>query len=245
MPAVNSDGKDDWMLREIGIAILIVLSATLSIALPLYILLFGSPISDPDPGVFAQLHLSSTFAPRVALTYIYFPAVITLHFLIQPGKGPARTIFLIGLSLFLIGNGIDAVYRSVQFTTVHGLWARELLASAGAATAAAKIQTFNELAPAITASFSSFFAIGRVLMGVALMGERSRLGRITGFALVLNGLWNLPAALAIVPGFAGLSVLGSYYLLPWLASMVLVGMLAWNRHRFGSQTGSETHSFSQ
>ena len=209
---------------------LVALALAFSAALPAYILIFGAPISDPDIAVLARLHLDPALAPRAILTFLYFPAVLALHFLIQPRDPCRRSLFLVGFSIFLLGIGIDAVYRSVQFLTVHGQWARELLAGgAAAAEAAAKLGTFNELAVGVTTAFSFLFAVGRLVMGAALLLEPGRWARLCGAGLAINGLWNLASVLAVIPAFAALSAIGSFYLWPWLAAILLAGAYAWPR----------------
>ena len=204
--------------------------AAIAAALPAIILLFGVPISDPDPAEFAKLHLHPAFDARVVLTFTYFAAIIALHWFIVPDGGSARRWFLLGFAFFLVGNGIDTVYRSVQFLLVHGAWAPAVLqAGAESAAAAARISAFNEFASSIGFSFAFFFAIGRLLMGGALIAAGGPLARYCGVAIALNGVWNLATVLSVWPAFSGLSAMGTYYMWPWLAAILLAGALGWQK----------------
>ncbi|WP_116812409.1 hypothetical protein [Steroidobacter cummioxidans] len=209
-----------------------LIALLLSIALPLQILVVGSPISHPDPERFAQLHLHDGFWWRAILTFAYFPAVLLLHLLAQPADRHFRTLFLAGFGLFLLGNGIDLLFRSVQFLVAHGIWAPQMLDTAdvtGREAARSKILAFNEIAPAVGFCFSFLFAVGRGLMGAALLLERSKLRRLAGLALVTTGLLNLIIALTAVPMFSHLAAVGPFYLWIWPIGLILVAMAAWGQ----------------
>jgi hypothetical protein len=196
----------------------IAVLALLSLALPLFVLVVGASISDPDPERLARLHLESGLWIRAVLTFVYFPAVLLLHFLVQPARAGLRTLYLAGFLLFLAGNGIDLAYRAVQFLTVHGVWAPQLLAGSDAARA--KIVMFGEIAPAISASFSLMFGVGRCAMGWALVRAGGGLAAAAGLALIAYGLCNLAV-------LAKLAIPAPVTLLVWAAGLVLVALVAW------------------
>ena len=217
--------------KDIPAALVVAACAVVAAALPLTILVFGAPISDPDPAAFVRLHLHPAFEARVAITFAYFAAIIALHWFIVPDTGPARHWYLLGFAFFLVGNGIDVVYRSIQFLLAHGVWAPTVLEAGMESAAAAKISAFNEIAPAITFSFSLFFAVGRLVMGGALIAAGGRLSQLCGAAIILNGLWNLATVFAAWSPFAGLGAIGAYYMWPWLAAILIAGALGWRKAR--------------
>lgn len=205
----------------------IALVAALSALLPLLILVSGAPISDPDVARHATFHLRSDFWLRAAATFVYFPAIIALHFAIQPAAGNWRALYLCGLCLFVAGNAIDLPFRAVQFFTVGGVWGAEWLAAASDAPAraatAAKIATFAQIAPAISFSFTVLFAVGRFMMGAALWAAGGIASRIAGAGVILTGVWNMAAVLKSIPALAFLDQLGGTYLWIWLAGILAVG----------------------
>ena len=200
--------------------------AGLAALLPLFILITGAPVSDPDVAQLATFHLRTDFWVRAGLTALYFPAIIALHFAMLPAAADQRTLYLCGLIFFVAGNAIDLPFRSVQFLTVGGTWGADWLGAtdplAKAATAA-KIASFGEISPAIAFSFTLLFAVGRLVMGAALWQSRFSALRIAAAGLVLTGLWNLAAVLKEIPALAALASLGSVYLWVWLAGIVALG----------------------
>lgn len=222
--------RSDVGTRSSAVQVLLLVALLLSLALPLQILAFGPTIGSLDPENFAQLHLQPGFWQRATLTLLYFPAVIVLHVLLQPATQVLRTVFVAGLVLFVLGNGIDLVFRSVQFLVAHAVWAPRVLELSDAVAreaAIVRIVTFNEIAPAFGFSFSLLFGVGRVLMGLALLLSSGLWLRLAGVLLLLAGLLNLGIALIVVPGLAGLAALGSLYLWVWPIGLVLVGWAAW------------------
>lgn len=216
-----------------------LIALLLSVALPLQILVVGPAIGHPDPERFAQLHLQDGFWWRAVFTFAYFPAVILLHLLAQPASRRLRMLFLAGFGMFLLGNGIDLLFRSVQFLVAHGVWAPQMLEItdvAGRESARSKIISFNEIAPAVGFCFSFLFAVGRGLMGAALLLEKGKVQRLAGLALVTTGLLNLMIALAAAPMFSYMVAAGPFYLWIWPIGLVLVGAAAWR------QIANETRS---
>lgn len=210
-------------------AIFVAVCALIAAALPAIIILFGVPISDPDLETFARLHLHPAFDARVGLTFTYFLAIVALHWFICPEGRPARDWYLLGFCFFLLGNGVDAAYRSVQYLVVHGIWAPAVLAEGAQSAAAEKITWFNDVASGIGFSFALLFAAGRLLMGGALIAAGGRLAQLCGAAIILNGLWNLATVLSAWPPLSGLGAIGTYYVWPWLAAIVLAGALGWRK----------------
>jgi len=100
-------------------ALLTLFATLLAVALPLQILVAGTSIAHPDPEQFAELHRQNGFWLRATLTFLYFPAAIVLHLLVQAAVERRRTAFLAGFYLFLLGNGIDLLFRSIQFLVAH------------------------------------------------------------------------------------------------------------------------------
>ncbi len=229
-----------YLRNHIGtVQVLILVALLLSVALPVQILAFGPPVGSPDPERFAQLHLHEDFWRRAVLTIAYFPAVIVLHLFAQPARRNLQILFLAGFGLFLLGNGIDLLFRSVQFLVAHAVWAPQLLDLADSAArehARGKVLAFNEIAPAVGFCFSLLFAIGRVLMGLALLPEGGLVSRLAGLVLVITGLLNLCVALALVPGHSSLGAVGPAYLWIWPIGLLLVGAAAWasSGHSFNS-----------
>lgn len=210
--------------------LLLVMALLLAVALPLQILAFGPPIGSLDPERFAQLHLQPGFWLRAVLTLLYFPAVIVLHLLLLPAVRVLRAAFIAGVALFVLGNGIDLVFRAVQFLVAHAVWAPRMLDLADPVVreaALSRIIVFNEIAPAMGFCFSLLFGVGRVLMGLALLHDRGLWLRLAGLALLLAGALNLGIALVVVPGLSRLAVLGSFYLWLWPIGLLLIGWTAW------------------
>jgi len=208
---------------------LVLTALLLAIALPLHIIVMGTVIADTDPERFAQLHLQHGFWWRASLTFVYFPAAVTLHLFVQSASRRLRTLFVAGFCLFLLGNAIDLLFRSVQFLVAHGVWAPQLLDDAAAATgkdARAKILAFNEIAPAFGFSFSLLFAVGRMLMGCALVCEPDRIVQLAGVALVATGILNMVFALTSVLQLAALGAIASVYPWVWLLGLAAVGVAA-------------------
>ncbi len=206
----------------------VVLAGSSAAALPLFISLFPVPIGAGSIGQFVSLHLHEDFGTRIWLTYIYFPAAITIHYLTLPTQGGKKVFFLLGFAFFFAGNVIDLLYRAIQYDVVHLNWAAEYLgASSDAARQryAEKITGFSELAPAVSFSFALLFFLGRSMMGASLWLNSTRLEKCVSASLIVNGLWNiLPHTGHTFGGFVGAS-----YIYVWCLSLVLVTILAATR----------------
>ena len=201
--------------------------AALAALLPLFILASAAPISHADPAILATFHLRTDFWLRAGLTFVYFPSIIALHYAVQPAAARPRAIFLCGLVLFIAGNVIDLPFRATQFFTVGGTWGAEWLAAhdlQARAAAAARIDAFAQIAPAISFSFTLLFAIGRLLMGSALWAAGKGPVRIAAAGLLVTGLWNLAAVAKDIPGLSFLGTLGTVYVWVWLAGILAFGL---------------------
>jgi len=215
-------------------ALLTLFATLLAVALPLQILVAGTSIAHPDPEQFAELHRQDGFWLRATLTFLYFPAAIVLHLLVQAAAERRRTAFLAGFYLFLLGNGIDLLFRSIQFLVAHGVWAAQLLeavAPAERAAARAKLVAFDEIAAAFGFAFSLLFAFGRSLMGSALLAAPTVWARLAGMGLVATGAFNAIFALTAVPSFAFIAQAAPLYPWVWLAGLVALGIAAWHADR--------------
>lgn len=205
-----------------------ILIGSFAVALPLFISIFPVPIGAGSIGQFVSLHTHDGFGTRIWLTYIYFPAAITIHYLALPVQGGKRMFFLLGFAFFFAGNVVDLVYRAVQYEVVHLSWAAEYLRAPSDAVRqgyADKIAGFSELAPAISLSFALLFFIGRTVMGASLWLTSTRLGKCASAGLIVNGLWNILPHAGLT--FGGL--VGTSYIYVWILSLVLVTMLAATR----------------
>lgn len=205
-----------------------ILFGSFAVALPLFISIFPVPIGASSIEQFVSLHLHDGFGTRIWLTYIYFPAAITIHYLALPAQEGKRMFFLLGFAFFFAGNVVDLVYRAVQYEVVHLNWAAEYLRTSADAVRqgyAQKITAFSELAPAVSLSFAVLFFLGRTVMGASLWLGSTWLEKCASVGLVINGLWNiLPRAGFTIGGFVGAS-----YIYVWALSLVLVTILAATR----------------
>ena len=206
-------------------------AAGLAALLPVFLLSTDTATGASDLEVMVRLHQHPAFPIRVALTAIYFPAAILSHFVLTWGlEGPSRTWGWFGFLMFLVGNGIDAIYRSVQFAVVHYQWSAQWLASPelqAQRSLAAKIEGFNEVGVGVYVAFAAFFAVGRFTLGAATFMAPGL--RFLGVTFLVVGAFNLLPWFGRLFDIPLLANLGAYYLVPWLVNLAALVWSLWFR----------------
>jgi len=220
--------------KNTSLLFLVLLTGISAVALPLLLATVNVPIGATSIEQFVSLHTDSNFKTRASLTFLYFPAAIAIHYLAMPSKGKNKQFFILGFIIFFGGNIIDLLYRAIQFEVVHFKWAPEYLKASSEAVQTdiqEKIRLFSELSPAINFSFALLFFFGRTIMGASLWLNSTWLEKCASIALIVNGLWNILPHLNNGYG----SLLGPYYVFPWLFSLTFITFVALKRMHSNSK----------
>jgi len=216
-----SNVETDQILMRLGVA-----AAAVAAILPLYLIVFGTPLSASNPADFAQIHTAQAFYWRGLLTLLYFPAAICAHYaLVTVFQPRMQSLALLGFAFFALGNGIDGCYRAVQFMLVHYSWGAQWLQASDAATREMlwqRVVGFSELAPAIQLSFAICFGIGRLLMGSAGLRGAGRMQALATLLLLLTGILNLLPWMGRLVGLDGLALPFSLYLWIWFFGLCAI-----------------------
>ncbi|TPV92911.1 MAG: hypothetical protein B7733_23415 [Myxococcales bacterium FL481] len=202
--------------------------AGLAAMLPLFLLLTDTSTGAADLETMVRLHQHPAFPLRVALTALYFPAVLLSHFALAWSSHQVWAWW--GFSLFAIGNGIDAVYRAVQFGVVHYRWCAAWLEATDPGVRESlevRITAFGEVGAGVYIAFAMFFGLGRLSLGAATVSAPVRSTKILGLSFIVVGALNVLPWIGRITGLPWLAGLGGYYLVPWLVNLLLLAAVLW------------------